>query len=143
QGHSVRAAEEPMEPHAAGAREALGGPAYEQAPLPRVPAEGDARGRPRPPPGERRADEAIRMDRVGVALSTDAVQEGRADDPGARRRDSRVRRDGLVERPLRGHQRKGPHDHASLLWPPRRVEPDRADLPLLLGPRSSVALAVP
>jgi xylulokinase len=78
QGHPLRAAEESVEPHATGAREAHRRAALEQAPLSRLPPQGDARGHSRWESGSRRAGQARRMARLGQALAAPTASKARA-----------------------------------------------------------------
>src|SRR5690606_40693278 len=82
------------------------GEADEPATVPSVSAQGVARGGARWPPGQRSSAQAGRVDRLGSAIATRALLQGRTHAPPASGRHPGVRADGPVERPARGVERK-------------------------------------
>jgi hypothetical protein len=131
QEHPLVAAQSPAEPDRQPARDALGRPAGQPAPLPRLPAQRTAaaalppaRPRPRPSTPRRLAD-------MGHALTPEAVRPPRPHPANAPRRHPCRHPPRPLQWSTRSAQQQDPSDQPPRLRLPLRRPPDRARLPLL------------
>src|SRR5581483_6850485 len=136
QAHALGVAKESVEPQRDRHRQARRRATNERVALPRIPAEGDARGDSRSSAGARRSRQASRLDRLGESLEARAVPPGRKDNQAAHRRRPRLRANRPLERAGGGDDRHGADHHEALLRIPFRLLANRADHAVLLRPRA-------